>query len=117
MRPRIPKYLADIRDAATFILEATRGRSEASYLEDRLRRHAVERNFEIIGEALRRVSQQDPETADRISDHQKIISFRNLLIHGYDLVDDPFVWSVIQNQLPKLREEVDALLKEQAQGT
>lgn len=117
MRPRTPKYLADIREAAAFILEATRGRSEANYLEDRLLRHAVERNFEIIGEALRRLAQQDPETADRISDYQQIISFRNLLIHGYDLVDDPFVWTVIQNQLPKLRDEVDALLKEQAPGT
>ena len=117
MQPRTPKYLEDIREAAAFILEATRGRSEANYLADRMRRHAVERNFEIIGEALRRVAQQDPETADRISDYQQIISFRNLLIHGYDLVDDPFVWAVIQNQLPKLRDEVDALLKEQAGGT
>ena len=117
MRPRTPKYLADFREAAAFILEATRGRSEANYLADRLRRHAVERNFEIIGEALRRMAQQDPETADRISDYQQIISFRNLLIHGYDLVDDPFVWAVIQNQLPKLRDEVDTLLKEQAGGT
>ena len=116
MRPGTPKYLADIREAAAFILEATRGRSEANYLEDRLRRHAVERNFEIIGEALRRVAQLDPEAADRISDYQQIISFRNLLIHGYDLVDDPFVWGVIQNQLPKLCDEVDALLKEQGQG-
>jgi uncharacterized protein with HEPN domain len=116
MRPKTPKHLADIREAAGFILEATRGMSEANYLADRLRRHAVERNFEIIGEALRRVAQQDSVTAARISDYQQIISFRNLLIHGYDLVDDPFVWAVIQNQLPKLRDEVDALLKEQGQG-
>lgn len=105
MQHRTPKHLADIREAAAFILEATRGRSEANYLEDRLLRHAVERNFEIIGEALRRLAQQDPDTADRISDYQQIISFRNLLIHGYDLVDDPFVLTVIQNQLPKLRDE------------
>jgi uncharacterized protein with HEPN domain len=52
MRPKTPKHLADIREAAAFILEATRGRSEANYLEDRLLRYAVERNFEIIGEAL-----------------------------------------------------------------
>ena len=63
------------------------------------------------------MAQQDPETADGISDFQRIISFRNLLIHGYDLVDDPFVWSVIQNQLPKLRDEGDALLREVAPGT
>ena len=111
MQPRTPKYLEDIRRAAGFILEATHGRSEASYLEDRLLRHAVERNFEVIGEALRRVAEHDPEAAGRISDHQKIISFRNLLIHGYDLVDDPFVWTVIQNQLPLLHDEVSALLK------
>lgn len=117
MQPRTPKYLGDIREAVAFILATTHDKSEATYLEDRLVRHAVERNFEIIGEALRRVAQQDPETAGRISDYQRIISFRNLLIHGYDLVDDPFVWAVIQNQLPKLRDEVDALLKGHAEGT
>lgn len=117
MRPRTPKYLEDIRRAAGFVLEATSGKNEADYLKDRLLRHAVERNFEIIGEALRRVAEHDPEMAGRISDHQKIISFRNLLIHGYDLVDDPFVWAVIQNQLPLLHDEVSALLKERSPDT
>ncbi len=117
MRPRTPKYLEDIRRAAAFILEVTRSRNQASYVEDRLLRHAVERNFEIIGEALRRVAEHDPEAVARISDHQKIIAFRNLLIHGYDLVDDPFVWTVIQNQLPVLHDEVRALLKTQSPDT
>lgn len=49
----------------------------------------MERNFEIIGEAMRRLANEDPETAAEISDHRRIIAFRNILIHGYDLVDTP----------------------------
>jgi uncharacterized protein with HEPN domain len=110
MQPRSAKLLEDIRDAAAFISEATRGRALDDYRSDRLLRHAVERNFEIIGEAIKRLAQHDPATAARIGDHQQIIAFRNVLIHGYDLVDHALVWSTIENQVPTLLREVEALL-------
>jgi uncharacterized protein with HEPN domain len=54
----------------------------------------------------------DPDTSSRIGQYAQIIAFRNLLIHGYDLIDDAQVWEVIQFNLPTLEVEVTALLGE-----
>ena len=110
MQPKTPKLLRDIRDAAAFILEATRGRTLEEYRAERLLRSAIERNFEIIGEAMKRLASLDAETVAHIGNYPRIIAFRNVLIHGYDLVDHEQVWAVIANQLPVLHGEVAALL-------
>jgi uncharacterized protein with HEPN domain len=110
MQPRSPKLLEDIRDAAAFIREVTKGRSLADYGADRLLRQAIERNFEIIGEAIKRLALHDAETAARIDDYRQIIAFRNVLIHGYDLVDHALVWSTIESQIPTLLHDVETLL-------
>lgn len=91
MQARSAKLLEDVRDAAAFILEVAGSRTLADYRGDRLLRQAIERNFEIIGEALRRLAARDAETAARIGDYRQIIAFRNILIHGYDLVDHALV--------------------------
>jgi len=80
------------------------------YGSDRLLRQAIERNFEIIGEAIKRLALHDGETAAGIGDYRQIIAFRNVLIHGYDLVDHTLVWSTIENQIPALLRDVEALL-------
>jgi uncharacterized protein with HEPN domain len=113
MQPKTPKLLDDIRDAGTFIRQATDGKTLDDYRVNRLLRQAVERNFEIIGEAVRRLAEHDPATAARIGECPQIISFRNLLIHGYDLIDDQLVWQVIQSDLPILIDSVQKLLNEQ----
>jgi uncharacterized protein with HEPN domain len=82
-----------------------------TYRGDRLLRQAVERNFEIIGEAIGRLAKLDPATAAGIGQYQQIISFRNLLIHGYDLVEDAQVWDVIQRDVPTLESDVAAILE------
>jgi uncharacterized protein with HEPN domain len=111
MRPeRTPKTLEDIRDAAAFILAVTQGKTLEDYSEERLLRQAIERNFEIIGEAVGRLARNDPETASRLSEHERIVAFRNVLIHGYDLVDDELVWDTIRTKLPILLSEVEELL-------
>ena len=112
MQPQSPKLLEDIRDAAAFIREVAQGKSLADYDADRLLRQAIERNFEIIGEAIKRLAQRDAETAGRIGDYRQIIAFRNVLIHGYDLVDHALVWSAIENQIPALLRDVEALLNQ-----
>jgi uncharacterized protein with HEPN domain len=106
MPPRALKTLEDIRDAAAFVREVTARESLESYVGNRLLRQAVERNFEIIGEAIRRLRDHTPEVARQLTDHTRIIGFRNLLIHGYDLVDDGLVWDTIQHHLPTLLSEV-----------
>lgn len=112
MPPRTPQLLEDIRDAAAFIVEMTRGVTLERYAADRMLRQAVERNFEIIGEAVKRLSAADPVTAARIGHREQIIAFRNILIHGYDLLDHGLVLNTAENQVPKLLAEVEALLAE-----
>ena len=70
----------------------------------------MERQFEIIGEALNRLAKADPAAASRIGDYQQIIAFRNVLIHGYDIIDDQVVWEAVQGNLPTLQDKVQALL-------
>lgn len=71
---------------------------------------AVERDFEIIGEALNRIKRIDERVMDTISEAHRIIGFRNVLIHGYDMVDDRIVWNAIENHLPVLTREIQKLL-------
>lgn len=110
MQPRSAKYLEDIRQAGRTVLEATAGRTLDDYLQDKLRRLAVERCFEIIGEALHQLDERDHETAGRITNFKSVIGFRNLLIHGYSIVNHERVWSTVVGDLPKLLAEVEALL-------
>ena len=112
MQPKAPKWLDDIRRSGEFILEATGGRSGADYQSDALLRAAVERHFEIIGEAMGRLARGDPKTAELIADHKRIVAFRNLLIHGYDVVDHAEVWNIVTRHLPRLLERVRSLLAE-----
>lgn len=110
MRREPQAYLWDVREAADTILDFTRGLSLDDYLADLKLRSAVERQFEIAGEALNQLSKVAPEVAARIPDLPQIVSFRNLLIHGYAAVDHPTVWSALQTKLPALRACVAELL-------
>ena len=112
MHRKAPKWLEDIRASCSFILRAVEGRGPREYREDALIRAAVERHFEIIGEAMRRLADFDPETAARIGNYPRVISFRNVLIHGYDLVDHDVVYKVIQENVPVLKREVEEILRE-----
>ena len=103
------KCLEDIRQAGSLILTATAGRTHEEYLNDLILRAAVEREFEIIGEALNRLYKIDPALVDQIPEHRRIIAFRNLLAHGYDSVDHEVVWLTIANKLPELLRHVETL--------
>lgn len=105
-------WLWDVCEAADRINEFVRGRSLADYLADAMLRAAVERQFEIIGEALNRLSRRSPEIAGRISSLRKAIAMRNALVHGYSEVENEVVWQTVQDDLPSLRAEVSALLAE-----
>jgi uncharacterized protein with HEPN domain len=75
-------------------------------------RAAVEREFEIIGEALNQLSKAAPDLAAAIPELPRIIAFRNILIHGYATVDDALVWQVLQEKLPDLERAVRRMLAE-----
>ena len=104
------KYLYDICHAAKLAKEFIVGKTLEDYERDAMLRAAVERQFEIIGEATAQLARADKRTVDCISYHQRIIAFRNVLIHGYADVDDRLVWNVVETYLPTLIHEVEALL-------
>ena len=104
------KYLFDIEQAISRLERFTEDRDFADYERDDLLRAAVERQFEIIGEALAKLAKIAPELAARIPEHRRIIAFRNLLIHGYAEVDHRLVWDILQSKLPGLRAAVASLL-------
>jgi len=103
-------YLWDAKAAADAIAEFTGGKSIDDYKADEMLRAAVERKFEIIGEALGQLARHDPELAEQVPDHAQIVAFRNILIHGYAVVDNETVWSVVETELPRLRNVLTRLL-------
>lgn len=107
MNSRSSKLLFDVLESGRSIRDWCRGRSFAEYEKDRQFRRAVEREFEIIGEALNRLGRLEPEMAVRITELPRIVGFRNRIIHGYDTVDDAMVWGVIEAHLPQLLQEVE----------
>jgi uncharacterized protein with HEPN domain len=110
MRLEAKKCLEDVRQAAELILQFTAGKTFDDYDADALVRSGVERQFEIIGEAVNRLSRIDPAIVATLPDTPRIVAFRNILIHGYDVVDNHVVWDVVQNNLVPLHTEVVSLL-------
>jgi uncharacterized protein with HEPN domain len=111
MQPPSQKLLEDMRDAAAEIAALTKDKSLQDYLGSRQLRWCVERGYEIVGEALSQLARLDSSTAERITDYRKIISFRNVLIHGYAQVNHHITWDIVQQDLPVLRRELDELLR------
>jgi uncharacterized protein with HEPN domain len=110
MKDEIRKHLIDILHAAEEIDTFIIGMDFTAYKESQVTQRAVERNFEIIGEALNRVRRIDEEFLENISEHYRIIGFRNILIHGYDIIDETIVWNAVQKHLPILVKEINELL-------
>lgn len=112
MRPESAALVWDALDAATSIVSFLDGVTLDGYVKDLLRRRAVEREFEIIGEALGRLSRIDPETAARIPSLRNAVGLRNVLIHGYaEIVDDRIYDTAVQD-LPGLIDVLKALMAE-----
>lgn len=111
MELQTKKLLYDLEQAVALIVEFTADKAFEDYAASALLRSAVERQFEIIGEALSRLKRIDDETIEKITDHQRIIGFRNILAHGYDVVSDEIVWDIVRNRLPVLRQELEQINK------
>ena len=88
----------------------SRGRTLEEYKSDPLLRSAVERQFEIVGEALKQLADRDPVTASAIPELARIVGFRNILIHGYAKVQAELVWGVLTEHVASLRSAVQSLL-------
>ena len=110
MNDETRKNLIDILQAIEEIQSFICGMNFKAYQNNPVTKRAVERDFEIIGEALNRIKYTDNELLVKISEHHRIIGFRNILIHGYDIVDEAIVWKAVTNHLPILIGEVKEIL-------
>lgn len=108
----IKTWLYDILNAIIEIESFLTDSSEdfLQYQNDLKTRRAVERNIEIIGEALSRILNKG--NSIQLSNSRKIVDTRNRIIHGYDSVSDDIIWGIITNHLPILKAEVQKLLEE-----
>lgn len=104
------KHLEDARQAAESISSFVQGKTLAEYEASPLLQSAVERQFQIMGEALARLSRTDESLASKIPDLPRIIAFRNILVHGYDIVENEVVWDIVQVNLPVLHRLIVELL-------
>lgn len=110
MRPEVAKLLHDARSACAAVATFTQGKDFAMYAADPLLRSAVERQFEIVGEALGRAVRRDQTVETLIPEVHRIVGLRNRLIHGYDSVDDQLMWDLVQTKLPALARVLDGVL-------
>lgn len=112
MDERILKWLYDIKlcidEIDSFFKEEEK--DFFKYRNNVMLKRAVERNLEIIGEAINRIITRDNSFTDKISNAKAIIGLRNQVIHAYDNISDENIWSILTNHLPKLKVEVDALI-------
>lgn len=101
----VRKLLLDIVISCEEILEFHEGIDFDQYQEDRKLQLATERQFEIIGEALTRLDRIDSSSLKaNIPDYKSIIGFRNVIAHGYDVVDHAVLWDFAINKVPELME-------------
>ncbi len=110
MTDKTHKFLWDVKLTIEQLESFMEGVSLESYQKNLEKQHATERCFEIIGEALNRIYRNDSELAESISDIHKIIGFRNIISHGYDILDEILVWKTYQDYLPKLKGEIQQLI-------
>lgn len=106
------KWLHDIK-VSIFEIEdflEEHGKTFETYKNNLLLKKAIERNLEIIGEAVNRITREYPEI--KIENARGIIGLRNLIIHSYDNITDETIWAIILNHLPKLKKEILVLLPE-----
>lgn len=99
----VRKLLIDIVLSCEEIMEFTKGKNFNDFEENRMLQLAIEREFEIIGEALSRLSKIDEQTLkEKVPEYRKIIDFRNVISHGYDVIDEMILWDFACHRIPEL---------------
>jgi uncharacterized protein with HEPN domain len=112
MDNKVLKWLFDVKTSIAEI-DSYFANEKIDFLEyskNSMRKRAVERNLEIIGEAINRILKTKPDFSAKITDAIAIIGLRNQVIHAYDNISDETIWAILTNHLPKLKTEVDELL-------
>ncbi len=115
MRHAAAAYLRDADQAAGLAQEFVQGRAREDMATDALLRSGVERQLQIVGEALSQLARLDGDLASRIPDLSDIVGLRNILVHGYATVNLDRLWRVLHEDVPTLRLQLQALLREVAE--
>jgi len=102
----------DAIEACELILQFTKGMKELEYYSDLKTQAAVERKFEIIGEALNRIKKIDIGMLTNIDSWREIIGFRNIIARGYDFVEDKIVWDSTRRNIPELLKQLNKIIKD-----
>lgn len=112
MDERIEKWLYDIHFSIEEIESyfPSEEKNFFDYKKNSMRKRAVERHLEIIGEALNRILKSDSSYEDKIKNARSIVGLRNQVIHAYDNISDENIWSILVNHLPKLKLDVNKFL-------
>jgi|AntRauTorcE11898_2_1112593.scaffolds.fasta_scaffold47598_1 uncharacterized protein with HEPN domain len=104
----VEKLLQDISLSCIESTDFTDGVTFKDFQKNRMLQLAIEREFEIIGEALSRLARiEEDNLARQIPEYPKIIDFRNIIAHGYDIIDEAAMWDFAKNRVPELLEKVD----------
>ncbi len=106
------KRLLDALTACQAIGSFVTGKSFATYESDLLLRSGIERQFEILGEALHLAASAEPALIERIPELRRIVGLRNRIIHGYDSVDDEILWDIVQSKVPALATLLGRMLRD-----
>jgi len=110
MTDRIPKLLVDALGAIASAQEFLAGCSLEAYLAEKMRRSAVERQLEILGEACARIGKLEPALIEANANLRLAIGLRNRIIHGYADVDDEIVFQTVEEDLPPLKVDLEQML-------
>ncbi len=102
-----------MQEACSLIRQFTEGKHYSDYAGDMACKSAVERQFITLGEALNRLHKIDSEIAGGIPAQRDIVNFRNVLVHGYDRVEDAVVWGIVKKYLPELAQTVTCLMADE----
>jgi uncharacterized protein with HEPN domain len=114
MDERILKWLYDIKLAVEEIEQyfENTDKNFFEYQKNTMLKRAVERDLEIIGEAVNRIIKRDDSFIEKISNAKAIIGLRNQVIHAYDTISDENIWSILITHLPKLMLDIEKLINE-----
>lgn len=111
MQHEVRKCLFDVQTSINSIYDYLGDKRDFNaYLSNKLLRRGIERELEIIGEAINRILKIDSNV--QIDEARKIVNLRNWVIHNYDKVDEVIIWGIISKNLPLLKIQIDELLKQ-----
>ncbi len=105
------KFLGDMKLAAEFVVSTLANRQREEFEQDLILRFAIERELITVGEALNQLHRVAPEIAQQVDRWEDIIGFRNILVHGYDILNTDLIWDIAKKDIPGLLAKIQFLLE------